>query len=112
MTSSTRRPPSGLSAERYIAAIETREVSCDRQPQSGAGFLAVPAFPDVEDDFACLGRKARPIIVDQNSHMRSCLRWTSRDLDPAACMLEGIVEQVRQDLVQILAIARDAQSRI
>ena len=92
----------------HAAAIETGEIPCDRKPQSRAGFLAVPAFTHVEDDLARLHRNAGAVVIDQDSHAPFCRTGTARNFHFVSGMLESVIEQCCQDLVQVLAIACDA----
>ena len=80
----------------------------DREAQAGAT-LALGRIKGLEDPQAAIDRNPGPIVLDEDFHLVLTVHISSFDLDPAPIRnrIDGISQEVEQDLVNGIGVDRD-----
>src|SRR5690606_18766862 len=94
--------------EDEAAAVELGEVGDDRQAEPGARDLLVEAPPAREHLGAARGGKAGAVVLDRDAQLLP-RRPFGPDGDAAGRPLAGVVQEVTQHLLEVLARAAKRQ---
>src|SRR6202051_4448389 len=102
--------PDRRGAELELAAIEAGHLHHDRQSEARPRFGLVQPPPTAGNLLALRGRKSRTIVVDRDADDPPAFRPVQLlreylDGDPRLRPFAGIVDQIAQHLLEILALA-------
>src|SRR5690606_18087357 len=98
-----RKPPERRPLERQPAAVEFGDVAHDGEPEAASRHRLVQTHPALLDRLQAGIVEAWPVIVDLDGE--AAVRGLDRQADPAPRPFVGIVEQVAEHLLEILALA-------
>src|SRR3989442_9980304 len=100
-----------IARELELAAEEPRQLATDREPEPGAAVLAAGAavglLERLEDDSLLVGRDADAGIADREGHRARVARRDAQAHGALLRELEGVGDEVLQDLLQARRIGAD-----
>src|SRR5262249_591508 len=76
----------------------------DHQPQTAAFTFALRGEERLENPWQNVPWNPRSVVANANCHLGALLRRFHRDLPPASERLDGVMNNVRPDLIQLVDV--------